>query len=171
MKTSNQTHGYIQATIDYSVGPKPIKVVGYHARTLSKNRYFQLSPTCSYGSFSHEIRRDFRLAIADPNNPGKAKLNPVIWFTQSVKTEVSFCEVLHWPDDFLHLFCQLETPSTIVYSLTIERPLTGWEGFYIEATFPGVQSTNIQLTTETQIIRDTYPASDCHGTSCMGTLV
>jgi hypothetical protein len=39
MKTSNSTHGYIRATIDFSVGPKPINVLGYHARTLNNKRF------------------------------------------------------------------------------------------------------------------------------------
>ena len=38
-KTSNNTHGYIRATVDFSVGPKAISVLGYHARTLNNKRF------------------------------------------------------------------------------------------------------------------------------------
>ena len=37
-KTSNNTHGYIRAVVDFSVGPKPMSVLGYHARTLNDKR-------------------------------------------------------------------------------------------------------------------------------------
>ena len=38
VKNSNSTHGFIRATIDFSVGPKPINVIGYRARTLNDKR-------------------------------------------------------------------------------------------------------------------------------------
>ncbi len=41
-KTSNDTHGYIRATVDFSVGPKPISAFGYHARTLNNKRFVQM---------------------------------------------------------------------------------------------------------------------------------
>ena len=41
IKTSNNTHGYIRATVDFSVGPKPISAFGYHARTLNDKRLIQ----------------------------------------------------------------------------------------------------------------------------------
>jgi hypothetical protein len=37
--------------------------------------------------------------------------------------------------------------------------------------FPGPDDTILELTTETQIIPDTYPTSDCMGDGCYGTLV
>jgi len=134
MKTSNNTHGYIRATVDFSVGPKPVSVLGYHARTLNNKR------------------RDFRLVIADPNHPGKVIANPVIW----LKTDV---------------IIEAQTPTTIVYSLTISNPMSGWEGFFIQAVFPGPDGTALELTTETQIVPDTYPTGDCHDVGCIGTLV
>ncbi len=39
IKTSNNTHGYIRATVDVSVGPKPMNAVGYRARTLNDKRF------------------------------------------------------------------------------------------------------------------------------------
>ncbi|CAF1210020.1 unnamed protein product [Adineta steineri] len=133
-KTSNNTHGYIRAIVDFSVGPKPISAYGYRARTLNNQR------------------RDFRLLIADPNHPGKAMANPVIWFNIAIVTEV-------------------ETATTLVYSLTIENPASGWEGFFVQVNFPGPDGTILELTTETQIIPDTYPTADCHNEECFGNLV
>jgi len=133
-KTSNNTHGYIRATVDFSVGPKPIGALGYHARTLN------------------DRKRDFRLLIADPNQPGKRIVNPVIWLNTDVVTES-------------------QTATNIVYSLTIANPQSGWEGFYIQVNFPGPDGTVLELTTETQIIPDSYPTNDCYGASCYGTLV
>ncbi|CAF3739734.1 unnamed protein product [Rotaria magnacalcarata] len=134
IKSSNNTHGYIRATIDFSVGPKPISAIGYRARTLN------------------EKRRDFRLFIADPSNPVKPMPNPVFWFTTSLVTEA-------------------QTNTTIVCSLAIEYPQEGWEGFFIQVNFPGPNGSVLELTTETQIVPDTYPTDDCHNESCAGTLV
>ncbi len=66
---------------------------------------------------------------------------------------------------------QSQTATTAVYSLTIENPLSGWEAFFIQANFPGLDGTVLELTTNTQIIPDTYPIGDCSGITCMGTLV
>ncbi len=55
--------------------------------------------------------------------------------------------------------------------MTIENPVSGWEGFLIQVDFPGPDGTVLELTTETQIIPDTYPTSDCHAEQCAGSLV
>ncbi|CAF1507531.1 unnamed protein product [Adineta steineri] len=134
IKSSNNTHGYIRATVDFSVGPKPISAYGYRARTLN------------------DKRRDFRLLIGNPADPKKPMGNPVFWFnTELVK--------------------KIETNTTIVYSLTIENPNDGWEGFFIQVNFPGPNGTVLELTTETQIIPDSYPTNDCHDEQCAGSLV
>jgi hypothetical protein len=39
-------------------------------------------------------RRDFRLVIADPNNPGKAIVNPVIWLKGDVVIEVKYIHLI-----------------------------------------------------------------------------
>ncbi|CAF4008945.1 unnamed protein product [Rotaria sordida] len=134
IKSSNNTHGYIRAVVDFSVGPKPINGIGYRARTLN------------------DKRRDFRLFIGDPSDPVKPMANPVIWFTTPLVTEA-------------------QTDTTIIYSLTIERPLDGWEGFFIQVNFPGPDGSVLELTSETQVIPDTYPTGDCHNEGCAGTLV
>ncbi len=58
-----------------------------------------------------------------------------------------------------------------MYSITLENPPSGWEAFFIQATFPGADGTALELTTNTQIIPDTYPIADCSGDGCIGTLV
>ncbi|CAF1416794.1 unnamed protein product [Adineta ricciae] len=133
-KNMNNTHGYIRATADFGVGPKPMSAIGYRARTLNADR------------------RDFRLLIANPNDTRKPIVNPVLWLTTSLVTEET-------------------TPTSITYSLTIENPMSGWEGFYIQVSFPGPDGSMLELTTETQIIPDTYPTGDCHGDQCYGTIV
>ena len=88
IKTSNNTHGYIRATVDFSVGPKPINVYGYHARTLNDKRFVDNSKRKPIKLIHIFFRRDFRLVIGDPNHPGKAIANPVIWFKNNVVLEV-----------------------------------------------------------------------------------
>lgn len=46
-----------------------------------------------------------------------------------------------------------------------------WDGFFMQATFPGSESSTLTLTTETLIIPDTYPVGPCTGEQCYGTLV
>jgi len=132
-RSTNNTHGQLTAFVDYSMGPKPVSAFGYKARTLN------------------DKRRDFRLVIGDPNHPGKAMANPVLWFTTAIDTKTQ--------------------GQTITYTLTVANPLTGWEGLFIQVNFPGPDGTALELTTETLIIPDTYPTDDCVGAACIGTLV
>jgi hypothetical protein len=46
-----------------------------------------------------------------------------------------------------------------------------WEGFFIQVNFPGPDGSVLELTTETQIIPDTYPTGECHGDECYGKIV
>jgi len=39
VKGSNNTHGFIRATVDFSTGPKPSGVTGLRARTLNDKRF------------------------------------------------------------------------------------------------------------------------------------
>jgi hypothetical protein len=103
MKTSNITHGYIRATIDINAGPTPMSVLGYYARTLNDKR--------SVNNYEQHIvdmlfsRRDFRLVIGDPNHPGKAMANPVIWLKKAVTVEVSRIVILTRTVSPLSMIC------------------------------------------------------------------
>ncbi|CAF3939601.1 unnamed protein product [Rotaria magnacalcarata] len=77
----------------------------------------------------HSHSRDFRLLIADPNEPGKSMGNPVFWFITGLVTNTA-------------------TNTTVVYSLTIENPTESWGGFLIQINFPGPEGTAFKLTTE-----------------------
>lgn len=134
---NNATHGIIRAVIDFTKGPKPFNVRVYYATTLDNKR------------------RDFRLVIGDPNNPGGGILHPVIWLnSESAVT-------------------RNETSTYGRYEVAFKRPApaAGWVGFFLQFSFAGVEySTNV-ITTETNIIPETYPFEDCTGDSCFGTLV
>ncbi len=88
-KNSNNTHGFIRATVDFSVGPKPINATGYRARTLNDKRLICIRYFSLFASiFFFFNRRDFRLFIANPNNPKEKMANPVIWFDTELVIEV-----------------------------------------------------------------------------------
>lgn len=101
-------------------------------------------------------RRDFRLVIADPNHPGGSPiLHPVIWLNSE------------------KLVTRNETNTAGTYEVAFRRPApnAGWFGFFLQFSFAGVEySTNV-ITTETNIIPETYPFADCTADSCYGTLV
>ncbi|XP_041349105.1 autocrine proliferation repressor protein A-like [Gigantopelta aegis] len=59
-------------------------------------------------------RRDFRLAIADPNNPSGSILQPVIWKVDAVKKK-----------------------SDTEYTVYQSNPVVGWKAYFIEMTFKG----------------------------------
>jgi len=46
-----------------------------------------------------------------------------------------------------------------------------WDGIIMQVTFPGSQNTAMNLTTETLILPNTFPADTCSGEQCYGTLV
>ncbi|CAF4744754.1 unnamed protein product, partial [Rotaria sp. Silwood2] len=61
---------------------------------------------------------------------------------------------------------------SITYSYTASMPPSGyWDGMFIQVTFVGLESTILDLTTETLILPNTFPADSCTGESCFGTLV
>lgn len=133
---NNSTHGIIRAQIDLTKVAKPFNVRVYYAHTLDSKR------------------RDFRLVIGDPNNPGGAILHPVVWFNSET------------------IITRNETNTTGIYEVAFRRPTDGrWLGFFLQFSFIGLEySTNV-ITTETNIIPETYPFADCSQDSCYGTLV
>ena len=64
-----------------------------------------------------------------------------------------------------------EIPGQIKYSIAMERPTSGWLGFFMEFTFPGLQGSVNIVTTETNIVPEFYPFEDCTKLSCIGKLV
>lgn len=93
-------------------------------------------------------RKDFRMYVLSPTFPYYPVFNPVKWFRKNA-TRLS--------------------DNTFVAEF--ENPREGWRAFFIEVTFPGLKNSTLTFTTETVIIPDTYPFSDCHGVSCRGHLV
>ncbi|KAI3379567.1 hypothetical protein SNEBB_009555 [Seison nebaliae] len=124
----NGTHGIIIVTTNQT----PLDIVVYKAHTLSNSR------------------RDFRLLIADPNDPKKIIPNPVIWFKEHTVQKISENQ----------------------YIATYPIPEIGWLGFFVEATFTAFDTiSDFAITTETVIIPDEYPFPNCSGVECYGTLV
>ncbi|KAK7003107.1 autocrine proliferation repressor protein A-like isoform X1 [Biomphalaria glabrata] len=124
--SQNDTAGRIVVTC--SVPPREVTV--FHAKTLDGKR------------------RDFRLAIADPNNPGKFLIHPVIW---------------------------LNKPATQLTPLQFEgviaKPSDGWAAFFLQMKFTGLKGSTLEFTTEVNIVPDVFPFADCSGDSCHGSLV
>jgi hypothetical protein len=90
--------------------------------------------------------------IADPNKPGGGVLHPVIWLnTNKIRTT--------------------QTTTSITYEAAFVRPATGWFAFFIQLSFEGLENSVNQVTTETNIIPETYPFEDCYKESCYGKLV
>jgi len=93
------------------------------------------------------------LIIADQDNPGKVKPHPVIW-----KPNYKIIEIE-------------KTENTIIYTAAFLKPYSGWLGFYFQLTFPGLEDTDLEITSETNIIPETFPFDDCYRESCLGQLV
>ncbi|CAL1541759.1 unnamed protein product [Lymnaea stagnalis] len=103
--------------------------------------------TVYYSKTLDGIRRDFRLAVKDPNT-GEGKIHPVVWLSKSAT--------------------QL---SALQYQAEVDVPLIGWAAFFIQVQFPGLKNSILEFTTEAHIIPETFPFPDCSGQSCYGTLV
>lgn len=106
------------------------------------------SVTAFYARTLDGKRKDFRLFVAASQNSTKDKFNPVFWH----KKEISKLENNTFTAEFVN-------------------PSYGWLAFFIQVSFKGIKDTVLELTTETQIIPETYPYQDCHGTDCFGILV
>ena len=100
-----------------------------------------------------KYRRDFRLVIGDPNNPGKAIPNPVLWKSNS------------------KIISTVQTKTKITYTAAFLKPSSGWVGFYFHFSFPGLEGSALEISSEVNIIPETFPFSDCYKESCAGTLV
>ncbi|XP_061192028.1 autocrine proliferation repressor protein A-like [Saccostrea echinata] len=93
-------------------------------------------------------RRDFRLLVASPDDPRKPYPHPVIWFNDR-------------PQDL----------GNNTFVAEYDNPPEGWLAFFIQVSFDGVSDARLEFTTEAQIIPDTFPFPECHGSGCRGSLV
>ncbi|WAQ96729.1 APRA-like protein [Mya arenaria] len=103
---------------------------------------------CFYATTLDGKRKDFRLLRGTPNDPRKPQVHPVIWRKQYV------------------------TPtSDLSWEVEFKNPDVGWTAFFIQVTFPGLDDSVLEFTTQTLVIPDTYPFPACSGDGCRGTLV
>ena len=98
-------------------------------------------------------RRDFRLFILNPDDPAKPKPNLVPW--ESTRDKI----------------IKTETDSSIIYEISYPKPLSGWFGFFFQLSFPGIDGAETIVTSETNIIPETFPFEDCYREGCGGVLV
>lgn len=103
--------------------------------------------TVYYATTTDGVRRDFRQHILD-RTTGTATVNPVFWFYDNATQT-----------------------SALDYQADMTNPATGWLAFFIEFTFDGAKNSTLEITTEINIIPDTFPFPDCSGEACYGTLV
>jgi len=134
-RPNNETHGITRVIVDIANGPAPSDITVYYAQTLDNKR------------------RDFRVRILDPNDPGKLIPNPVIWYSNSKIIQAK------------------KTDDSIIYTAAFVNPLSGWLGFYFQLTFPGLEDTILEVSSEANIIPDIFPYDDCFQQDCFGKLV
>lgn len=144
--------------VDIEKGAKPSEVEVYYARTLEYDRLIDINCFLCLNDTNHlsiHFRRDFRLRVNTPgtNGSGDGIWHPVIW--EKTKSIIS----------------KNETSSTIIYRAAFLKPLAGWLGFFFQLSFPSVEHSVNVVTTETNIIPESYPFPDCTLDSCYGTLV
>lgn len=103
---------------------------------------------CYYATTLDGERKDFRLLRGTPGNPTKPQVHPVLWKQEYV------------------------TPlSALSWAVEFKNPAVGWTAFFIQVTFPGLDNSVLEFTTQTLIIPDKDPFPDCDGDQCRGTLV
>ena len=100
-------------------------------------------------------RRDFRLFAANPDDPSKPIPQPVFWLSDRKIIETT------------------KTSSSVIYTVSFPIPpeTEGWLGFAIQVSFPGLDDSVLQVSTQVNIIPETFPFPDCYQESCRGTLV
>ncbi|XP_041363950.1 autocrine proliferation repressor protein A-like isoform X2 [Gigantopelta aegis] len=103
----------------------------------------------AFRAITIDERRDFRLFVADHSDPmHKKAIHPVAWFQQPVYQQ---SPTEFWVENVKGSY---------------------WTGFFIQVSYHGVESDSVlEFTTPTQIVPDTFPFEDCHGTGCRGKIV
>ena len=93
------------------------------------------------------------MVIADPNDPSKYIPNPVIWLSDT------------------KIINTVQTKTSLIYTVAYQKPLTGWQGFFIHLSFPGPDNSVLEISSEVNIIPETFPFADCYREECYGKLV
>ncbi|KAH9499585.1 hypothetical protein Btru_074202 [Bulinus truncatus] len=106
-----------------------------------------LKVTMFYARTLDGSRRDFRLFVKDPKS-SNPMVHPVLWLSGPV-----------------------QKVTATQYVAAVDRPMTGWTGFFIQTHFQGPRGSTLEFTTEVNIVPDTFPFPDCSGTACVGSLV
>ncbi|KAL4239703.1 hypothetical protein ACF0H5_000507 [Mactra antiquata] len=134
---------------------KPLPKIEWKLNTTSTGGKISLTADstpqtvhCYHATTLDGKRKDFRLIRGTPGDPSKPQVHPVIWKTQYV------------------------TPTgALSWEVEFKNPEVGWTAFFIQVTFPGLEDSVLEFTTQTLIIPDTDPFPDCHDAGCRGTLV
>jgi hypothetical protein len=126
---------------------------GILTAVLDKKNGLRPNNVVIYYAQTIDERRDFRLLVGDPRDPSKPFAHPVIWFANYHNLKTS------------------ESSHQITYEATFPLPRFGYFGYFIQFTFDGPFNTVNIITTETNVIPETFPFPDCSGESCYGKLV
>jgi len=65
----------------------------------------------------------------------------------------------------------LSFQANMTWRVDFPNPKEGWTAFFLQVTFPGLEDSVLEFTTQTHIIPDTYPFPECHDDACRGSLV
>ena len=119
----------------------------------------------------------------------KEKISDLLSVIQMIRVKLCHIQVIqiikHIFIDFLKTSCPIkvvwessssilktqETPAQITYKAAFPKPIQGWLAFFIQFNFPSVEESVIVVTTEANIIPETYPFEDCTLDGCFGKLV
>jgi hypothetical protein len=63
------------------------------------------------------------------------------------------------------------TSTSVIYTVTFPNPESGWLAFEIQVSFPGLDDSVLQISSQVNIVPETFPFNDCYRESCKGTLV
>ncbi|CAF3924773.1 unnamed protein product, partial [Adineta steineri] len=97
------------------------------------------------------LKRDFRQAKLSQS--GNVVGTGVVWANAAVQIEA-------------------QTGTTTTVAIAVSIPSNGyWIATFIQATFPGRDATTLSLTTESLILPNTYPVSECNDEECYAKLV
>ena len=93
--------------------------------------------------------------VGSPDDPSKPIPHPVYWLSDRKIIQTT------------------KTSTSVIYTVTFPNPLPsdGWLAYEIQVSFPGLDNSVLQVSTQVNIIPETFPFNDCYKESCKGTLV